>query len=67
LRASAYGDVRDAWRTYLRKFNRGRGVVLIGHTQGTFMLRELVKREIDRKPAARRRLISGLLLGEISP
>jgi Protein of unknown function (DUF3089) len=59
--------VRDAWRTYLRKFNRGRGVVLIGHTQGTFMLRELVKREIDRKPAARRRLISGLLLGEISP
>lgn len=63
MRARAYGDVRDAWRTYLRKFNRGRGVVLIGHSQGTFMLRELVKREIDRKPAVRRRLISGLLLG----
>jgi hypothetical protein len=63
MRARAYGDVRSAWRTYLRRFNRGRGVVLIGHSQGTFMLRELVKREIDRKPAVRRRLISALLLG----
>jgi Protein of unknown function (DUF3089) len=63
MRARAYGDVRAAWRTYLRSFNRGRGVVLIGHSQGTFMLRELVRREIDRKPAVRRRLISALLLG----
>jgi Protein of unknown function (DUF3089) len=42
---------------------RVRRVALIGHSQGRFMLRELVKREIDRKPAVRRRLISGLLLG----
>src|SRR3954470_1746559 len=26
----AFGDVRDAWREYLRKDNRGRGFVLIG-------------------------------------
>ena len=63
MRATAYGDVRDAWRTYLRRFNGGRGVVLIGHSQGTFMLRDLVKREIDRKPRVRRKLISALLLG----
>jgi hypothetical protein len=63
MRARAYGDVREAWRTYLRRWGRGRGVVLIGHSQGTFMLRELVRREIDRKPAVRRRLISALLLG----
>ena len=63
MRERAYGDVRDAWRTYLRRWGRGRGVVLIGHSQGTFMLRELVRREIDRRPAVRRRLISGLLLG----
>jgi Protein of unknown function (DUF3089) len=63
MRARAYADVRDAWRTYLRSWGRGRGVVLIGHSQGTFMLRELVRREIDRKPAVRRRLISALLLG----
>ena len=63
MRATAYGDVRDAWRTYLRRFNGGRGVVLISHSQGTFMLRDLVKREIDRKPRVRRKLISALLLG----
>ena len=63
MRARAYGDVREAWHAYLRRFNHGRGVVLIGHSQGTFVLRELVRREIDRKPAVRRRLISALLLG----
>jgi Protein of unknown function (DUF3089) len=63
MRAKAYGDVREAWLTYLRKFNRGRGVVLISHSQGTFMLRDLIKREIDRKPSVRRKLISALLLG----
>ena len=63
MRARAYGDVRDAWHTYLRRFNHGRGVVLIGHSQGTFVLRELVRREIDRRPAVRRRLISAVLLG----
>lgn len=62
-RAFAYADVRSAWRDYLRKHNRGRGVVLIGHSQGTFVLRRLVTNEIDRKPAVRRRLISALLLG----
>ena len=59
----AYGDVRDAWREYLRRHNRGRGVVLIGHSQGTYMLRELVRREIDRRAAVRRRLVSALLIG----
>ncbi len=59
----AYGDVREAWRAYLRRHNGGRGVVLIGHSQGTFMLRRLVKEEIDPSAPARRRLVSGLLLG----
>jgi hypothetical protein len=59
----AYTDVQNAWREYLRKRNKGRGVVLIGHSQGSFMLRELIKREIDDKPAVRRKLISALLLG----
>jgi hypothetical protein len=63
MRERAYRDVRNAWRRYLAKFNDGRGVVLIGHSQGTFVLRQLVEREIDPKPKVRRRLISALLLG----
>jgi hypothetical protein len=62
-RELAYGDVRNAWLDYLKNFNDGRGVVLIGHSQGTFVLRRLVTEEIDPKPNVRSRLVSALLLG----
>lgn len=62
-RKIAYADVREAWRTYLRRHNRGRGVVLVGHSQGTGQLRQLIREEIDPRPKVRERLISGLLLG----
>ena len=62
-RQIAYGDVLAAWRTYLHKYNRGRGVVLIGHSQGTFVLRELIHQVIDPKRKVRKRLVSAILLG----
>ena len=52
----AYRDVAAAWRHYLSHYNRGRPFVLIGHSQGSLMLQELIKREIEGKPAARRML-----------
>ena len=63
MREQAYADVREAWRTYLRRFNDGRGVVLVGHSQGTFVLRRLIREEIDPRRAMRRKLVSALLLG----
>jgi hypothetical protein len=59
----AYADVRSAWREYLRRYNHGRGVVIMGHSQGSFVLRRLVAKEVDSKPAVRRKLVSALLLG----
>jgi len=59
----AYGDVRRAWREYWRKHNQGRGVVLIGHSQGTGMLTQLIREKVDRFPKVRRQLVSALLLG----
>ncbi len=59
----AYSDVLEAWRTYLKKFNHGRGVVLIGHSQGTFHLTKLISEQIDRKSRLRKKLISAILLG----
>ena len=59
----AYRDVRTAWRSYLKRRNHGRGVVLIGHSQGTIVLRRLIREEIDPKASERRRLVSAVLLG----
>jgi hypothetical protein len=61
--AIAYADVLNAWNTYLQKYNHGRGVVLIGHSQGSFVLRQLIKQEIDPNPVERRKLVSAVLLG----
>lgn len=62
-RESSYRDVRDAWREYLRKDNKGRGVVIIGHSQGSFVLRKLIAQEIDPKKTVRAHLVSALLFG----
>ncbi len=58
-----YGDVLAAWKTYLHKYNKGRGVVLIGHSQGSIVLRELVHQVIDPKKKVRKLLVSAVLLG----
>lgn len=62
----AYGDVRDAWRWYLANENKGRGVVLIGHSQGSRVLLNLLKNEIDGQPA-QKQMISALILGMNTP
>ena len=49
----AYADVAKAWREYLGKYNNGRPFVLIGHSQGSLMLQQLIKHEIEGKPVAR--------------
>jgi pimeloyl-ACP methyl ester carboxylesterase len=57
-----YDDVRDAWQYYLKNDNQGRGVVLIGHSQGAFILQALVANEIDGKPV-QKQLVGAYILG----
>jgi len=57
-----YQDVRAAWRYYLAHDNGQRGIVLIGHSQGTSVLTELIRREIDGTPT-QSRIVSALLIG----
>jgi hypothetical protein len=59
----AYADVVDAWKHYVANDNQGRGVVLIGHSQGASHLTALLRDEIDPSPALRDRLVSAMLLG----
>ncbi len=65
-RALAYNDVADAWRYYMEHDNHGRGVVLIGHSQGSGVLTQLIRNEIDGKPV-QSQIISALLLGTSLP
>jgi hypothetical protein len=57
-----YRDVKAAWDYYLAHDNHGRGVVLIGHSQGSLVLTQLVKQEIDGKPV-QGRIVSVILAG----
>lgn len=61
-RALAYNDVLAAWRHYMAHDNKGRGVVLIGHSQGAAVLLSLIKAEIDGKPV-QKQLVSAILPG----
>jgi hypothetical protein len=60
---AAYDDVLAAWREYLELENDGRGVVLLGHSQGAAHLLELLRDEIDPDPAQRALVVSAALLG----
>lgn len=61
-RETAYADVKAAWQRYLAADNQGRGVVLIGHSQGAGLLARLIAAEIEGKPA-QARIVSALLIG----
>jgi hypothetical protein len=58
-----YGDVVDAFKHYVANESDGRGFVLIGHSQGAGVLRELIANEVDGEPALRDRLVAAYLLG----
>ena len=60
---AAYSSVQAAWEDYLAHYNRGRGVILIGHSQGASMLINLLQKQVDNNPAVRNRLVSAIILG----
>lgn len=55
-------DVTNAWNYYLEHKNEGRGVILIGHSQGSGVLTELILNEIDGREV-QQKIIAAYLLG----
>ena len=66
VRGVGYNDVLDAWTYYLDHDNKGRGVVLVGHSQGSGVLTQLISKEIDGKPN-QAKIISAILMGTRLP
>ena len=67
LLEEAYLDVEDAFRHYMAQHNQGRDVILIGHSQGSHMLRRLLQRHFDGADHAawREQLSVAILLGPL--
>ena len=61
--ALAYRDVLAAWRNYIRTRSDGRPFVLIGHSQGSLMLQQLIAREIEKDPAIATRMKLAIIPG----
>ena len=59
----AYGDVLASWREYIANRNGGRPFVLIGHSQGSLILEQLLAQEIETKPAIAARMKLAILPG----
>lgn len=57
-----YNDVLDAWNWYMANANNGRGVILIGHSQGAGVLARLIANEIEGK-SAQKQFVSAMILG----
>jgi hypothetical protein len=59
----AYDSVLSAFKDYMAHYNHGRGIVFIGHSQGSTILIQLLKHEVDNNPKVRKLLVSAILLG----
>ena len=45
-----YADVLGSWQTYMRDHNNGRGVVLIGHSQGAGLIFDMLEKDLLGSP-----------------
>lgn len=59
----AYADVAEAFDYYLRNHNEGRAFILIGHSQGSHILTELLRDRFDDDEDLRAQLVSAVLTG----
>jgi hypothetical protein len=56
-------DVSAALKLYLRTYNHHRPFVLIGHSQGSLVLEQVIRRLIDPDRTLRARMLSAILMG----
>lgn len=59
----AYQSALSGWKDYLANYNKGRGVILLGHSQGSATVARLIDEEVDPNPALRKQLVGAILPG----
>ena len=60
----AYRDIEAAFDHYLKYDNNGNKIILMGHSQGAFLIRFLLRKRFDNNPELRSKLIVAIAGGE---
>jgi hypothetical protein len=66
-RRFAYGDVREAFRTYIDHYNNGRPLIIVGVEQGGAMAARLLREEVGGDPSVKARLVAAYLIETVVP
>jgi hypothetical protein len=66
-RRFAYGDVQEAFRTYVQRYNGGRPFFLVGVEQGGTLGLRLLEQEVARDPTLSSRLVAAYLVDTVAP
>ena len=66
-RQFAYGDVRDAFRSYIARDNGGRPFFIVGVEQGGTLGLRLLSEELARDPKLESRLVAAYLVDTVVP
>lgn len=56
-------DVMEAFDYYIRHYNNGKPFILVGHSQGAMMVKELLFDYMDKHPEVYRRMVAAYVIG----
>lgn len=59
----AYSDIQAAFDHYMANDNKGRGIILIGHSQGAQVISRLIRERFDNNETLRKQLIAAMPIG----
>jgi hypothetical protein len=60
----AYKDVEAAFDNYLQNYNNGNKIILMGHSQGAYLMRFLLRKRFDNNPSLLSKLVVAISGGE---
>lgn len=64
---TAYQSAKSGFKKYLKKYNHGRGFIMIGHSQGSAHTARLIDEMVDKRPNLRKRFVGAIAPGANIP
>lgn len=58
----AYNDIKAAFEYYMANFNQGRPIIIAGHSQGAFLIKQLLREYFENKPL-QTQLVAAYIIG----